>query len=339
MTTHAFSLKRGVAIRVKARVASSVRGAALLLLLASAPLAFAADDDVVTIDTATAAAASPDTGMTDATGEEWTSVHVPELGLVYFRYGPPGGVVIKRQHGGTDTLAVTAAERVRLDQNSAELLKLLVRDEIRKYRELMAGETAVAKRDTTSPVERESRPRETTTIVLPGAGTPVPARVETVYVDRESVKTVFRDAPAPPPADEQGAVAIVDPGAIRRDLMFSGFLRSNQVLFEFDKDDVLPYSYPILEAVADFLREFPEVRMRFEGHTDSRGSAAYNEKLSRRRAESVRIRFIDALGIDGARLESAGYGETRLLVPGESSTAHALNRRVEFRVLNPEVLQ
>ncbi len=337
MTTRVSSLKRGVAIRVKARVASFVRGAALLLLMASAPFSHA-DGDVVTVDTS--AAATPDTGMTNATGEEWTSVHVPDLGLVYFRYGPPGGVVIKRQHGGTDTLAVTQAERVRLDQNSAELLKLLVRDEIRRYRELTAGEPAVAKRDTTSPPRR--RPESTTTIVLPGTGAiaaPVPARVETVYVDRESVKTVFRDAPAPPPADEQGAVAIVDPGAIRRDLMFSGFLRSNQVLFEFNQAQVLPYSYPILEAVADFLREFPEVRMRFEGHTDSRGSAAYNEKLSRQRAESVRRQFIDVLGIDGARLESAGYGETRLLVPGESSTAHALNRRVEFRVLNPEVLR
>jgi outer membrane protein OmpA-like peptidoglycan-associated protein len=126
----------------------------------------------------------------------------------------------------------------------------------------------------------------------------------------------------------------VDPAQVRRELLLTGLLRSYQVIFETARSEVLPYSHPILDAVGRVMTEIPEMRIRVEGHTDPRGAADYNMDLSRHRAESVRRYLIDRIGIEGERLEAAGLGEERLLVAGASPTAHALNRRVEFRVLN-----
>ena len=86
------------------------------------------------------------------------------------------------------------------------------------------------------------------------------------------------------------------------------------------------------------LNDRPNIRIEINAHTDSRGSAASNQDLSERRAQSV-VNYLGGKGINRSRLVSRGYGESRLknrCADGVSCTEaeHAVNRRTEFRVLN-----
>ncbi|MEO0628760.1 MAG: OmpA family protein, partial [Bacteroidota bacterium] len=86
------------------------------------------------------------------------------------------------------------------------------------------------------------------------------------------------------------------------------------------------------------LRERPNIRIEIAAHTDSRGSAASNQNLSERRAQSV-VDYLIGKGINRSRLVARGYGESRLknrCADGVSCTEaeHAVNRRTEFRVMN-----
>lgn len=104
---------------------------------------------------------------------------------------------------------------------------------------------------------------------------------------------------------------------------------TQQIHFEFDKDVIRPESYPILDAVADVLLKNPQITLEVQGHTDNKGQAAYNLKLSDRRAASVR-KYLTRKGVDPKRLVSKGYGMTRPIVPNDSDQNRALNRRVQF---------
>jgi OmpA-OmpF porin, OOP family len=104
---------------------------------------------------------------------------------------------------------------------------------------------------------------------------------------------------------------------------------TQQIHFEFDKDIIRKESFPILDAVAEVLQKFPEMRIEIQGHTDNKGSAPYNLKLSDRRAASVR-KYLVAKGIAADRLVSHGYGLSRPLVPNDTEQNRALNRRVQF---------
>jgi len=80
------------------------------------------------------------------------------------------------------------------------------------------------------------------------------------------------------------------------------------------------------------LEANPDLRVRIDGHTDSRGSDAHNQALSERRAEAVRKFFIEN-GIDPSRLESRGFGESQPAAPNDTPENLRLNRRVEFTPL------
>lgn len=114
-----------------------------------------------------------------------------------------------------------------------------------------------------------------------------------------------------------------------------GFETLKPIHFEFDSAVIKEESYPVVRAVAEALRQHAHIeRMEIGGHTDSRGSAAYNLKLSRERAAAVKKFLVDD-GIDPDRLESEGYGETRPLLDRHTEAAYAQNRRVEFLILDP----
>jgi len=104
---------------------------------------------------------------------------------------------------------------------------------------------------------------------------------------------------------------------------------TQQIHFEFDKDIIRKESFPILDAVAEVLQQNAAMRIEVQGHTDNKGSAAYNLKLSDRRAASVK-KYLTSHGIAGDRLVSHGYGMTRPIVPNDTDQNRALNRRVQF---------
>ncbi len=100
--------------------------------------------------------------------------------------------------------------------------------------------------------------------------------------------------------------------------------------FEFDSAVIKDESFGILDEVVKALKQNPEIRLvEVQGHTDERGSHAYNDDLSKRRAASV-VTYLNEHGIDMKRLTSHGYGKRKPKVEGHDEAAWRTNRRVEF---------
>jgi len=103
--------------------------------------------------------------------------------------------------------------------------------------------------------------------------------------------------------------------------------------FEFDKANIRPQSYPILDDVAQIIKTTPGIkRVMIEGHTDSVGSDQYNMRLSERRANSVR-EYLIKKGISASQLDAVGYGESRPVATNDTAEGRAKNRRTEFKVV------
>jgi len=136
-----------------------------------------------------------------------------------------------------------------------------------------------------------------------------------------------------------------------------------EVHYAFDRAEVLPESEPALRSLYKLLTDNPEVSIRLLSHTDRRGPAGYNLRLSQRRAEAV-VRYLTELGIAPERLRAEGHGKSRpyivsrrtaeaypflpagsvltedfiagLASPEEQAICDQLNRRTEFQVIDSE---
>jgi len=117
---------------------------------------------------------------------------------------------------------------------------------------------------------------------------------------------------------------------MRSKLITEGKLVSYGIYFDVNKDVVKPESYGTLKGIADVLKENPTVRVKIVGHTDGDGSDVTNLDLSKRRGASVKAELVKNFGVDAARLESDGLGETKPVAPNDTPSNKALNRRVEF---------
>ena len=104
---------------------------------------------------------------------------------------------------------------------------------------------------------------------------------------------------------------------------------SKTVLFDLNKATIRPDSGEALKSIADIMEEYPQTIFHIGGHTDSQGSDAYNMKLSKERAASVR-EFLISAGIPANRLTSEGYGETQPIATNKTAKGRQDNRRVEI---------
>jgi len=112
----------------------------------------------------------------------------------------------------------------------------------------------------------------------------------------------------------------------------------NEIYFDFDKSEIREDATEELDKVVDMMKENTSIKIEVASFTDSRGSSAYNLKLSNRRAQST-IDYLVSNGIDKSRISGKGYGESRMknkCVNGVecSELAHQKNRRTEFFILN-----
>jgi outer membrane protein OmpA-like peptidoglycan-associated protein len=103
-----------------------------------------------------------------------------------------------------------------------------------------------------------------------------------------------------------------------------------KVFFDTAKPTLQARSFPVLNEVAEVLKAHPELgRFFIDGHTDSRGPAAFNQQLSLERARAVRAYLVRA-GVDGERLEARGFGATKPVATNATDEGREVNRRVEF---------
>lgn len=104
------------------------------------------------------------------------------------------------------------------------------------------------------------------------------------------------------------------------------------VTFETNRADIRPAFYEILNSVTLVLKEYDKTIIEVMGHTDSTGSATYNQNLSERRASSVG-RYLVAQGIDSRRLLTQGFGEQYPIATNTTAQGRQENRRVELRLV------
>ena len=109
---------------------------------------------------------------------------------------------------------------------------------------------------------------------------------------------------------------------------------TNDILFDYNSYALRPESKSTLQNLADNFRKYPEEQISVEGHTDAVGSIESNQRLSEQRADGVRNYLVDQ-GVNGQRITSIGFGETRPKASNDTPEGRQLNRRVEIHVTMP----
>ncbi len=114
-----------------------------------------------------------------------------------------------------------------------------------------------------------------------------------------------------------------------------GAVKLNPILFDFDRHNIKPQAAFELDKLVELMKKNPEIKINVEAHTDTRGSTAYNQNLSDRRAKST-VQYVISKGIDKVRISGKGYGKNR---PAQecgsncSEEQHHKNRRSEFIIV------
>jgi len=102
--------------------------------------------------------------------------------------------------------------------------------------------------------------------------------------------------------------------------------------FEFNKADLLPSAYPVLDELAETIKRNPDKRWTVEGHTDAIGSESYNMDLSGRRSQAV-VDYLVSKGVNKNQLEVVPLGESRPVATNDTQEGRAMNRRVEIKIM------
>jgi len=134
-------------------------------------------------------------------------------------------------------------------------------------------------------------------------------------------------APAPPPVMEMKK-APAAASAVEQKIMEKGRVTLN-VQFDTAKAIVKPKYYKNIFEVAEVMKKYPDLKIVIEGHTDNVGGAAYNQKLSQKRADAIKKVMVDKFNIPANRLTAKGFGLTRPIADNKTKAGKQQNRRVE----------
>ncbi len=151
--------------------------------------------------------------------------------------------------------------------------------------------------------------------------------------DRDGDKVPdFRDECPDEPIPED-AVAETSNGCPSRVYVVDGAIRiTERVNFDTGRATIRPDSYGLLDDVASIIKENPQARkIQVGGHTDDRGDAANNQRLSQSRAEAV-MTYLVGKGVSSSRLDARGFGQERPIDTNRTTAGRATNRRVEFTI-------
>jgi peptidoglycan-associated lipoprotein len=101
------------------------------------------------------------------------------------------------------------------------------------------------------------------------------------------------------------------------------------VHFAFDKSDLMAADKPILAAIADFMKAYPQARLLIDGNCDERGTVEYNLGLGERRGHAA-LAYLVGLGVDAKRLSSTSYGKEKPVCTEATESCWGRNRRAHF---------
>ncbi len=101
------------------------------------------------------------------------------------------------------------------------------------------------------------------------------------------------------------------------------------ITFDIDKSNIKPESMGTLNMIVKIMKNNPDLKFEIDGHTDNTGQAAHNLTLSQQRADAVKSQLVK-MGIDGSRLTTKGFGDTKPISDNDTPDGRANNRRVEF---------
>lgn len=107
------------------------------------------------------------------------------------------------------------------------------------------------------------------------------------------------------------------------------------VQFETATAEIKSVSFELLDEVMEIMVERPRIGIAVHGHTDARGSEAYNQLLSQRRAAAV-VKYLSDKGVALERLSAQGFGPTQPIATNDSAEGRAANRRVEFKIVEAD---
>ncbi|MES2847898.1 MAG: OmpA family protein [Bacteroidota bacterium] len=116
----------------------------------------------------------------------------------------------------------------------------------------------------------------------------------------------------------------------RHRLVEEGKFTTTAILFDVNTATLKPESFGVIKEIASVLKEHGDIKISITGHTDSDGSDAANLTLSQKRAAAVKDALAKEFGIDAARIETDGKGETKPVADNKTKEGKAANRRVEF---------
>ena len=145
-------------------------------------------------------------------------------------------------------------------------------------------------------------------------------------------RPVVAPAPIPEPVVEPAPVVEPPPAPAPRPVIIEKGRQTLNVEFDFDKSTIKKGYDKDINDLAKVMKDYPDLNVVIEGHTDNVGTAAYNKKLSQRRANAVKKYMVEQDGINANRITAEGFGFDRPIASNDTDEGRQKNRRVEAAV-------
>ena len=144
--------------------------------------------------------------------------------------------------------------------------------------------------------------------------------------------TVVEQKVEVPPPPAPAPVVVPPPEPTPKPVIIEKGRQTLNVDFDFDKSIIKKGYYQDIDNLAGVMKQYPDLNVVIEGHTDSVGTAEYNKKLSQERADAVKKYMVEKGGIDANRLKAQGFGEEKPIASNKTKEGRQQNRRVEAAV-------
>jgi outer membrane protein OmpA-like peptidoglycan-associated protein len=138
--------------------------------------------------------------------------------------------------------------------------------------------------------------------------------------------------PPPPVVEKKIEPPPPPPPVVAKPVIIEKGRQTLDVKFDFDKSIIKEGYYKDIDNLVQVMKDYPDLNVILEGHTDSVGTAAYNKKLSQERADAVKKYMVEKAGINANRIVAKGFGEEQPIASNDTEEGRLKNRRVEAAV-------